>query len=71
MSTKNDPLPPLDERQRYTVEEAIRYLRSSRLTIYKDIAAGRLATIKEGKRRYVPGSEIARRSAAPSEGVAA
>ena len=71
MSTKNVPLPPLDERQRYSIEEAIRYLRSSRLSIYRDIAAGRLITIKEGKRRFVPGSEIARRSAVPATASAA
>jgi hypothetical protein len=66
MSTNATPLPPLDERQRYTVEEAIRYLRSSRFSVYKDISAGRLATIKEGKRTFIPGSEIARRCAAPA-----
>jgi hypothetical protein len=55
-------LPPLDLAQRYTVEEAIAYLRKSRRTIYEDINSGRLATIVEGARRYVPGSEIARRS---------
>ncbi len=71
MSTKNVSLPPLDERQRYSIPEAILYLRSSRKTIYDDIATGRLKTIKEGKRRFVPGSEIARRSAVPSSDVAA
>jgi hypothetical protein len=55
-------LPPLDERQRYSIEESILYLRSSRKTLFDDIKNGRLATIKEGKRRFVPGSEIARRS---------
>jgi excisionase family DNA binding protein len=57
-------LPPLDSAQRYSIDEAIAYLRSSRKTIYDDISEGRLATIKEGKRRFVPGSEIARRSRA-------
>jgi len=55
-------LPPLDPVQRYSIEEAIAYLRSSRKTLFDDIREGRLATIKEGKRRFVPGSEIARRS---------
>lgn len=55
-------LPPLDEQQRYTIPEAAKYLRVSRATIYNDIAAGLLATIKDRKRRFVPGSEIARRS---------
>jgi len=59
-------LPPLDLAQRYTIPEAIFYLRSSRKTIYEDIRGGRLATIKEGKRRFVPGTEIARRSRVPA-----
>lgn len=61
------PLAPLDPLQRYTVEEAIAYLRSSRRTIYADISEGRLGIIKEGARTYVPGSEIVRRSALPDE----
>lgn len=57
-------LPPLDPLQRYTVEESCRYLRTSRATLYEEISTGKIATIQEGRRRYVPGSEIARRSAA-------
>lgn len=60
-------LPPIDQSQRYSINEAIAYLRSSRKTVYDDIAEGRLATIKEGKRRFVPGSEIARRSRLPCQ----
>jgi excisionase family DNA binding protein len=56
-------LPPLDPLQRYTVEEAVRYLRTSRPSLYGLIHAGEITTIQEGRRRYVPGSEIARRSA--------
>ena len=59
-------LPPLDVKQRYDIPEAARYLRVSRATIYNDIAAGLLATIKDGGRRFVPGTEIARKSALPS-----
>jgi len=55
-------LAPLDQAQRYSIEETILYLRSSRKTVFDDIRHGRLVTIKEGKRRFVPGSEIARRS---------
>ena len=55
-------LAPLDANQRYTMAEAMAYLRISRQKIYADINAGNLATIKDGKRRYVPGSEIVRRS---------
>lgn len=71
MATPKTVLPPLDERQRYSIPEAILYLRTSRKTIYDDIAAGRLTTIKEGRRRYVPGSEIVRRCAVPSTTKAA
>jgi hypothetical protein len=60
-------LPPLDQAQRYSIEEAITYLRSSRKTVFDDIREGRLASIKEGKRRFIPGSEIARRSRLPSQ----
>jgi hypothetical protein len=61
-------LAPLDTAQRYTIEESIAYLRSSRKTIFDDIREGRLASIKEGKRRFIPGSEIARRSRLPTNG---
>lgn len=64
-------LPPLDVLQRYTVPEAGRYLRTSHVTIYNKIAAGLIASIKDGSRRYIPGSEIARLSAAPTESRAA
>jgi Helix-turn-helix domain len=65
MSTKTSPLPSLDVAQRYSIEEAIRYLRSSRASVYRDIREGRLRVIKERKRTFVPGSEIARRSLVP------
>lgn len=35
------------------------------MSVYKLIAAGELKSIKEGKRRYIPGSEIARLSRVP------
>jgi len=60
-------LPPLDERQRYTIDEAIAYLRSSRKTVFSDIKSGRLLTLKEGRRRFVPGTEIVRRSRVPAD----
>jgi excisionase family DNA binding protein len=64
MSTKTKPRPhaPLDPLQRYTIEEAASYLRIHRCTLYNDIAAGLISTIKDRKRRFVPGAEIARRS---------
>lgn len=62
---KNRPIAPLDPLQRYSVDEAIAYLRSSRKTLFDDIKTGRILTIKEGRRRFIPGSEIARRSRVP------
>jgi excisionase family DNA binding protein len=58
-------LAPLDTAQRYTINEALAYLRTSRATIYNLIAAGEIRVLREGKRTYVPGSEIARRSMLP------
>ena len=55
-----------DERLRYPITEASLLLRQSRAKTYQDIAAGTLRTIKDGARRYVPGTEIARRSALPA-----
>jgi excisionase family DNA binding protein len=57
------PLGPLDPLRRYTVEDAMRYLGISRFTLYADIREGRIQTIKDRARRFVPGSEIVRRSA--------
>jgi hypothetical protein len=53
---------PLDEKQRYEIPEACKYLRQSRAKTYNDVKAGRLRVIKDGARTYVPGSEIARKS---------
>jgi hypothetical protein len=62
MSAPNNPLPALDTAQRYSVAEALAYLRTSRASLYKLIAAGNLRVIKEGKRTFCPGSEIAKLS---------
>jgi hypothetical protein len=70
MTPQTVSLPPLDPTQRFTIEETIRYLRSSRASVYKDIREGKLRIIKERSRTYVPGSEIARRSAVPTSAPA-
>lgn len=63
MARKKDiTLPPLDERQRYTIDEASAYLRQSRSKTFNDIANGTLETFNDGRRRYVPGTAIAARS---------
>ena len=62
MKERKDPntLPPLDERQRYSIEETIAYLRISRARLYEKIAAGEIATLKDGRRTFIPGTEIVR-----------
>lgn len=66
MSTVN-ALPPLDPLQRYTITEAVAYLRTSRASIYKHAAKSELRLIKEGRRTFVPGAEIIRLSAIPGD----
>ena len=56
-------LSPVDSNQRYTIPEVLQYLRYSRKTLYEDIKAGRIRLIKDGRRSYVHGSELIRRSA--------
>lgn len=59
------PLPPVDTAQAYTVVESIAYLRTSRPSLYKLIADGELKTITRGRRRLIPGSELARLAQVP------
>lgn len=66
-------LPPrtLDPAQRYTVIEALALLRTSRKTLYELIAKGELHPIKQGRRTYIAGTEIARLSQVPAVSAAA
>jgi excisionase family DNA binding protein len=59
-------LPKLDLNQRYSVPEAAEYLRVSVATVNVYIANDTIKTIKDGGRRFVPGAEIARKSAVPA-----
>lgn len=58
----DSPLPPLDANQRYTYEESIAYLRESRRKFFMDVKEGKIKVIEDGRRRYVPGYELIRRS---------
>ena len=58
-------LPPVDTNRRYPIELAADYLFVSRATLWKRVRAGSVATIRDGKRVYLPGSEIARLSSVP------
>jgi len=64
------PPPALDPAQRYSVIEALALLRTSRRTLYQLIAKGELHKIKQGRRTYIAGSEIARLSQAPASAAA-
>ena len=65
--TAHHPLPPVDVNQRYEVEEAARYLRIGRTNVFRLIRDGKLATIRHGRRTFVPGAEICRLSQAPAQ----
>lgn len=58
-------LPPLDPLQRYTVDEALDYLRISRAKFFQDVRREHIRVIHEGARTFVPGREIERLSATP------
>lgn len=60
-----NPSQQLDPRQRYNIGEATAFLRKSRAAVYNDIKSGRIKVIHDGRRTYVPGTEIARLSALP------
>jgi len=60
------PLPVLDAHQRYSVEEAIALLRTSRRSLYELIADGRIRPIKQGRRTFISGATIAALSQSPS-----
>lgn len=65
MRSQSQPLAPLDAQQRYTLEEATEYLRVSRAHLYHKIRDGELVVVKDGRRAFVPGSEILRLSRVP------
>jgi hypothetical protein len=60
---KRVPRPLLiDPNQRYTLAETHAALGHSHVKTFQEIKQGRLQTIKDGRRRYVLGSELIRRS---------
>lgn len=63
--TRREALPPVDPRQRYTLDEAAEYLRVSKTRLYEYMRAKTIAVIVDGKRTYVPGAEIERLSQPP------
>lgn len=55
----------LDPNQRYSINETLALLRTSRSHLYEKIRSGEIKTLADGRRRYVPGSEILRLSGLP------
>jgi hypothetical protein len=51
----------IDPNQRYTLAETHAVLGQSHVKTFRDIKRGVLQTIKDGRRRYVLGSELIRR----------
>jgi len=60
------PTAPLDPLRRYRIDDAAAYLGISRAQLYFDIRSARIKTIVEGKRVFVPATEIIRLSRAPA-----
>jgi hypothetical protein len=63
---KHKRLPPLDLNQRYSIPEALDYLRISRGLLYKKVRDGKLELIRECGRSFVAGQTIAELSRPPS-----
>jgi hypothetical protein len=67
MTAPTAPLAPIDLHQRYSIPEVLAYRRESRKRFYEHVSAGRIAIIKDGRRSFVSGDELARscRAGAP------
>jgi len=65
-TVKKPPVPAqLDANQRYSLAESWEILRQSPAKTFDDIKKGKLRVFKDGKRTYVPGYELIRRSRPP------
>lgn len=59
-------LEPLDPARRYDVPTACRYLGISRPWLYRKVERGDLKLIRDGRRTFVAGTDIARLCQAPA-----
>lgn len=55
-------LAPIDAGQRYKVNEAARYLRCGRATIYQKFRDGSLRRIVDRGRVFIPGADLIRQA---------
>ena len=53
-----EPLTAVPEKHLYKIPEAMRLLSMSRSTIYEQLRAGRLRSVKEGRARLIPAVAI-------------
>jgi excisionase family DNA binding protein len=67
LPTPNFPTIPVDVTRRYSVDLACAYLGIGKDRLYAKITAGEIETITDGRRRFVPGSEIVRLSTVPAK----
>lgn len=67
---KLDPPLIVDLNQRYTIEESLACLRISRGRLYAKVKDGEITLIKDGRRSYLAGRELARLSAPTNDNQA-
>jgi hypothetical protein len=65
MATKTQPLPQLDPLRRYSIADSLTLLGVSKKRFYAHVKAGRITLLKDGRRSFCPGSDIARLSQPP------
>jgi hypothetical protein len=65
------PLPQLERLRRYNIPTTLALLGVSRKRFYEHVKAGRIRIIKDGRRSFCSGSEIARLSQLPAVPAAA
>lgn len=66
MSASPAPLPQLEPLRRYDIPTTLALLGISRRHFYQSVKAGRIKMVKDGRRSFCPGSEIARLSQVPA-----
>jgi hypothetical protein len=62
--------PAFDPRLRFDIPNAVNLLGYSRAKLYQEIKSGSIRIIRDGRRVFIPGSEIARKSSLDDNGAA-
>jgi hypothetical protein len=61
---------PVDINRRYPISTGLSILSTSRATFYAAVKAGRIKILKQGRRSYISGQELARLSSVSDAEVA-